>query len=82
MDWPQEPTYIKMDIERAEAEASAGAAEQLPRHMLVLAVYTYHISEHLWQIPNLLRSISSEYHIFLRRYGEECWKRCSAGDAL
>jgi FkbM family methyltransferase len=53
------PTYIKMDIEGAEPEALAGAAEMLRRHHPVLAVCTYHKSEHLWQIPNLIRSISS-----------------------
>jgi hypothetical protein len=36
------------------------------------AVCTYHRSN-LWQIPNLIRSIAPEYHIFLRRYAEECW---------
>ena len=72
--WPVIPTYIKMDIEGAEPEALAGAAELLRRHQPVLAVCTYHRSEHLWQIPNLIRSISSEYQLFLRRYAEECWE--------
>ena len=31
-------------------------------------------SEHLWQIPNLIQSIAPEYHLFLRRYAEECWE--------
>jgi FkbM family methyltransferase len=74
IDWPLMPTYIKMDIEGAEPEALAGAAELLRRYQPVLAVCTYHRSEHLWQIPNLIRSISSEYHLFLRRYAEECWE--------
>ena len=76
IEWPatMTPTYIKMDIESAEPEALAGAGELLQRHQPVLAVCTYHRSEHLWQIPNLIRSIAPEYHVFLRRYAEECWE--------
>ena len=74
IEWPLTPTYIKMDIESAEPEALAGASELLRHHQPVLAVCTYHRSEHLWQIPNLIRSIAPEYHVFLRRYAEECWE--------
>lgn len=72
--WSFTPTYIKMDIESAEPEALAGAAELLRQHHPVMAVCTYHRSEHLWQIPNLIRSIAPEYNLFLRRYAEECWE--------
>jgi FkbM family methyltransferase len=74
IEWPLTPTYIKMDIEGAEPEALAGGSDLLRRHQPVLAVCTYHRSEHLWQIPNLIHSISPEYHVFLRRYAEECWE--------
>jgi hypothetical protein len=74
LEWPLAPTYIKMDIESAEPEALRGAQRLLRRHHPILAICTNHRSEHLWQIPNLIHSISSEYHIFLRRYAEECWK--------
>ncbi len=74
IEWPLIPTYIKMDIESAEPEALAGASELLRRHQPVLAICTYHRSEHLWQIPNLIHSIAPEYHLFLRRYAEECWE--------
>jgi FkbM family methyltransferase len=74
IEWPIMPTYIKMDIESAEPEALAGGSELLRRHQPILAVCTYHRSEHLWQIPNLIQSISPEYHVFLRRYAEECWE--------
>jgi FkbM family methyltransferase len=74
IEWSMTPTYIKMDIEGAEPEALAGASELLRRHHPVLAICTYHRSEHLWQIPNLIRSISPRYHLFLRRYAEECWE--------
>ena len=74
IEWPLVPTYIKMDIESAEPEALAGAGELLRRHQPVLAVCTYHRSEHLWQIPNLIRSMVPEYRLFLRRYAEDCWE--------
>ena len=74
IDWSVTPTYIKMDIESAEPEAIAGAAELLRRHQPILAICTYHRNEHLWDIPNLIHSISPDYHIFLRRYAEECWE--------
>jgi FkbM family methyltransferase len=74
LEWPFPPTYIKMDIESSEPEALIGAQQMLRRHQPVLAVCTYHRSEHLWQIPNLIHSISPEYRIFLRRYAEECWE--------
>jgi FkbM family methyltransferase len=74
IEWPLPPSYIKMDIESAEPEALLGARQLLRRYHPILAICTYHRSEHLWQIPNLIRSISSEYRIFLRRYAEECWE--------
>lgn len=74
IEWPLTPTYIKMDIESAEPEAIAGGTELLRRHQPVLAICTYHRSEHLWDIPNLIYSIAPQYHIFLRRYAEESWE--------
>ena len=49
--WPLAPTFVKMDIEGAEPEALAGAAALLRQHHPVLAICTYHRSEHLWKIP-------------------------------
>ena len=72
--WPVTPTYIKMDIEGAEPRAIIGATDLLRRHHPILAVCTYHRTEHLWQIPNLIRSLAPEYNLFLRRYAEECWE--------
>lgn len=74
ISWRFLPTYIKMDIEGAEPEAVIGATRLLRQHHPVLALCTYHRSEHLWQIPNLIQSIAPEYNLFLRRYAEECWE--------
>jgi len=74
IDWPLTPTYIKMDIEGAEPQAIIGARDLLVRHQPILAACTYHRTEHLWQIPNLIHSIAPDYNLFLRRYAEECWE--------
>jgi hypothetical protein len=63
-----------MDIEGSEPEALRGSAQLLRQHRPVLAVCTYHRSEHLWEIPNLIRTICPDYMIFLRRYAEESWE--------
>jgi len=72
--WPKTPTYIKMDIEGAEPEALAGAGQLLASKLPVLAVCVYHRSQHLWEIPSQIHSISDDYDIFLRRYAEDCWE--------
>jgi FkbM family methyltransferase len=74
ISWPVTPTYVKMDIEGAEPQALIGATDLLRRHQPILAVCTYHRTEHLWQIPNFIRSVAPEYNLFLRRYAEECWE--------
>jgi FkbM family methyltransferase len=75
MDWRFAPTYIKMDIEGAEPEALAGAGNLLRNSKPVLAICLYHRLEHLWQIPNLIHSLSPDYSLFLRRYAEDGWEQ-------
>ena len=74
ISWEFNPTYIKMDIEAAEPQALRGAAKLLQKHHPILAICTYHRSEHLWQLPSLIHSIAPDYKLFLRRYAEECWE--------
>jgi FkbM family methyltransferase len=68
------PTFIKMDIEGAELEALAGGREIMGRCRPVMAVCAYHKCDHLWIIPQLLKTANPDYHIFLRRYAEDCWE--------
>ena len=72
--WPKTPTYIKMDIEGAEPEALAGGGQLLASKLPVVAVCVYHRSQHLWEIPSQIHSISNDYDLFLRRYAEDCWE--------
>jgi FkbM family methyltransferase len=67
------PTFIKMDIEGAEIAALTGASKIIARDLPILAISAYHLQDHLWRIPLLIHSISSEYKLFLRPHGEECW---------
>ncbi len=70
----EQPTYIKMDIEGAEIDALLGGRKTIEQYLPVLAISIYHSQEHLWQIPALIRSFSDRYHLFLRRYSDECWE--------
>jgi len=70
----ESPTFLKMDIEGAEPEAIQGARRILNESRPVLAACVYHRSEHLWEIPSLIRDVSSHHEIFLRRYAEDCWE--------
>jgi FkbM family methyltransferase len=68
------PTLIKMDIEGSEPDALKGAVRTMAERRPVMAVCAYHKCEHLWEIPQLLKSANPDYRIFLRRYAEDCWE--------
>jgi FkbM family methyltransferase len=68
-----QPTYIKMDIEGSELDALTGARELIQHHPPVLAICTYHVQNHLWKIPLLIRSFSEEYAFFLSPHHLEGW---------
>ncbi|MEH2414964.1 FkbM family methyltransferase [Nostoc sp.] len=67
------PTFIKMDIEGAELDALLGTQKIIQNASPILAICLYHCQDHLWRIPLLLKSLSSQYRFFLRPHGEECW---------
>lgn len=67
------PSLIKMDIEGAEIDALEGVQNTIKRSLPVLAISVYHQPDHLWRIPQLIRSFSSRYSLFLRPHNEEGW---------
>ncbi len=69
------PTFIKMDIEGAEPQTLRGAAGILRRHSPILAICLYHLQDHLWTIPNFIKSINPDYKMFLRRHSDDCWEQ-------
>jgi FkbM family methyltransferase len=69
----ESPTFIKMDIEGAEIEAIRGAASLLQRTRPVLAISSYHVQEHVWEIPELLASLLCDYNFHLAPHHGDCW---------
>jgi FkbM family methyltransferase len=67
------PTFIKLDIEGAEPDALLGAREAIRAHGPVIAVCVYHLQNHLWKIPLMLRDWRDDYAFFLRPHNEEGW---------
>jgi FkbM family methyltransferase len=67
------PDFIKMDIEGAERDALLGARELLRRGP-ELAVCLYHVPDHLWSIPLLLRQHLPGHRLRLRSHGTDGWE--------
>jgi len=67
------PTYLKMDIEGGEINALRGARDLIRRTRPVLAISAYHLQDHLWQVPLLIRSFCDDYAYYLRPHDEENW---------
>ncbi len=63
-------TFIKMDIEGAEAQAIAGCQEHIARDHPKLAIAVYHKVNDFWQIPEQILSIRNDYAIYMRHYTE------------
>jgi len=59
-------TYLKMDIEGAEAASLNGAAQLIRQQTPVLAISAYHRQNDIWNIPLLIQSINPNYSFFLR----------------
>lgn len=62
------PTLIKMDIEGFELEALKGLRATIARHRPKLAISAYHVQDHLWKIPLLIRSLYPGYRLYLRAH--------------
>jgi FkbM family methyltransferase len=67
------PTYLKMDIEGAEAAALRGARATILRHRPILAVSAYHRVSDLWELPLLIDSLAPDYAFFLRPEKKAGW---------
>lgn len=62
------PTMIKMDIEGMEPDALRGAEEIIRSGQPNLAICVYHKPDHLWTIPQLVRSLRPAARLYLRHY--------------
>lgn len=63
-------TYIKMDIEGAEAKALAGAKQTIIEYRPRLAICVYHKGDDMWKIPQQVLSYYEDYSMYLRHYTE------------
>ena len=67
-DIPFAPTYIKLDVEGAEARVLRGAADTIKTHGPKLAVSVYHKPEDMYELPALIRGLCGDYKFYLRHY--------------
>src|SRR6185312_3945167 len=62
-------TMIKMDIEGAEFDALAGGKQIIQRDHPILSICVYHSQQDIWRLPLLMRTMVSEYRIYLKTFG-------------
>jgi FkbM family methyltransferase len=65
------PTFIKMDIEGAEAAALTGATRAILEGQPLLAVSAYHKQADLWELPAMVHGMRPDYDLFLRPHAAE-----------
>lgn len=70
-------TFVKLDVEGAEASALAGAARTLSQHQPVAAICVYHRPEDLTALSLRLADALPEHLIFLRAHGCDGWEMVS-----
>ena len=61
-------SYIKLDVEGAEAEALSGGRMVIARDCPMINMAIYHRSEDLFRLPLLLHEINPHYRIYLRQH--------------
>jgi FkbM family methyltransferase len=63
-----QPTYVKLDIEGAEADALRGMSRTLALDRPALAVCVYHRPKDLWELPRLVDDLLPHSRFYLRSH--------------
>lgn len=63
-------SFIKLDIEGAEAAALQGAAQTIAVHGPKLAIASYHKPSDLVDIPSQVAAMGQSYNVYLRHYSQ------------
>ena len=61
-------TLLKMDVEGAEREALAGAAQTIARWKPRLNIACYHRNEDLFALPLQVHALCPDYALYLRHH--------------
>lgn len=61
-------SYVKMNIEGAEIDALQGGRNAICKWLPRLAISVYHRASDLWQIPEAILEMHSEYELYLRQH--------------
>jgi FkbM family methyltransferase len=56
--------FIKMDIEGEEVNALKGSINIIKKHKPRMMISAYHLIEHIWEIPILIKEINPNYKIY------------------
>ena len=63
-------TFVKMDIEGAEALALEGMKQHIINDHPKLAISVYHKADDFWKIPKQILAIHDDYNLYIRHYTE------------
>jgi FkbM family methyltransferase len=61
-------SFIKFDLEGAEKEALPGAEQTIRTWRPKLAISIYHLADDLWNLPEIIRTMTPGYRYYLRHY--------------
>ena len=63
-----EINFLKLDVEGSEKDALLGAQSIIKKWRPVMALSAYHKPDDLWELPDLISSISKEYIFYFRQH--------------
>jgi FkbM family methyltransferase len=60
--------FLKLDVEGAEVDALCGSQTIISQSKPVMALSAYHKPQDLWELPDLISSISPDYTFYFRQH--------------